>query len=207
MSRMVPGESFAGRELVSIHGAAVVVPDPRRLVHLQLRRFAGCPVCSLHLRSFVRRAGDLTAAGVSEVVVFHSPTEDLLDHAAELPFAVIADPDRRLYAELGAETGVRALLSPRAWWPILRAVGVALWGRLRGRQRLPSLIPHGGRYGLPADLLVRSDGRVLAAKYGEHADDQWSVDQVLALARAEGVSGTCAPATPGPGARLVFPGP
>lgn len=36
--------------------------------------------------------------------------------------------------------------------------------------------------GLPADLLIAADGRVVAAKYGSHAYDQWSVDELLALA-------------------------
>ncbi|EUA90004.1 putative alkyl hydroperoxide reductase/ Thiol specific antioxidant/ Mal allergen [Mycobacterium ulcerans str. Harvey] len=35
--------------------------------------------------------------------------------------------------------------------------------------------------GLPADFLIGSDGRVLATKYGNHADDQWSVDEPLDL--------------------------
>ncbi|WP_049876424.1 MULTISPECIES: hypothetical protein [Sorangium] len=38
------------------------------------------------------------------------------------------------------------------------------------------------------DFLVAPDGRVLASKYGEHAGDQWSVDEVLALTRAPAVS-------------------
>lgn len=43
----------------------------------------------------------------------------------------------------------------------------------------------GGKHlGLPADFLIGSDGRVLAAKYGSHADDQWSVDELLDLAGA-----------------------
>jgi hypothetical protein len=36
--------------------------------------------------------------------------------------------------------------------------------------------------GLPADFLIEPGGRVIAAKYGRHAGDQWSVDEVLALA-------------------------
>jgi hypothetical protein len=39
-----------------------------------------------------------------------------------------------------------------------------------------------GSFGLPADFLVGPDGIVRAVKYGVHADDQWSVDEVLALA-------------------------
>ncbi|NVB84948.1 MAG: AhpC/TSA family protein, partial [Kofleriaceae bacterium] len=38
------------RCLVSLDGEPIEVPDPARLVHLQFRRFAGCPVCNLHLR-------------------------------------------------------------------------------------------------------------------------------------------------------------
>jgi AraC-like DNA-binding protein len=37
--------------------------------------------------------------------------------------------------------------------------------------------------GLPADFLIGTDGRVLALKYGTDAYDQWSVDELLAIAR------------------------
>jgi hypothetical protein len=36
--------------------------------------------------------------------------------------------------------------------------------------------------GLPADFLIEPDGRVRAARYGRHANDQWSVDELLSLA-------------------------
>lgn len=180
-----PGAVLSGRELVAISGERVRVPDAGRLVHLQLRRFAGCPVCNLHLHSVVRRHGELVTAGIREVVVFHSPAEELRLHAGHLPFAVVADPDKRLYAELGVESSPRALLDPRAWGPILRALLYGLVDLARGRGRAPSRNPQGGRLGLPADFLIASDGRVLARKYGEHVDDQWSVDELLSLARTE----------------------
>lgn len=41
-----------------------------------------------------------------------------------------------------------------------------------------------GHMGLPTDFLVDSDGRVLTTKYGRHAGDQWSVDELLDLAGA-----------------------
>jgi peroxiredoxin len=181
-SRVRPGSVIAARELAAVSGQAVAVPDPGRLIHLQFRRFAGCPVCSLHLRSVVRRHQEIEAAGVREVVVFHSPAEELAEHAADLPFAVIADPGKRLYAEFGVESAARSLLSPRAWGPIVRGVARSGWAIVRGRERPPAAIPHGGRLGLPADILIASDGRVAAARYGEHAYDQWSVDELLDLA-------------------------
>jgi peroxiredoxin len=179
MTRVRPGSVVTARELATVSGDPVTVPADGRLVHLQLRRFAGCPVCNLHLRSVVRRHEEIEAAGIREVVVFHSPEEELARHVAGLPFAVVADPGKRLYAEFGVESARRALLSPRVWPSIVRAVTRSLWEIARGRRRLPAMIPHGGRLGLPADLLIAPDGRVVAVKYGEHAYDQWSVDELL----------------------------
>lgn len=183
VKRIESGALLAARELVTISGGRVLLPDAGQMVHLQFRRFAGCPVCSLHLRSFVRRRPELVAAGVREVVLFHSPVDELRRHAADLPFAIVADPDKRLYAEFGLESSPRALLDPRAWLSIVRGVARGLWLMLRERRPAPSLNPYGGRWGLPADFLVGRDGRVIACKYGKHADDQWSVDDLLALAR------------------------
>lgn len=180
-----PGDVVPARELVALSDVPVAIPDPRQLVHLQFRRFAGCPVCSLHLRSFSRRHQELVGASVREVAVFHSSAKELCAHAGGLPFAVIPDPDKRLYVDFGVESAPRALLDPRAWWPIVRAVLFSVVAILRRRGRPPALVPSGGRFGLPADFLIAQDGRVLACKYGEYVDDQWSVDDVLHLAGAE----------------------
>jgi hypothetical protein len=167
------------RTLTAVDGASVPLPDPERLVHLQFRRFAGCPVCNLHLRSVRARHEEIVAAGIREVVVFHSSREDLLEYVPDLPFAVIADPGKHLYREFGVEAAPRALLDPRAWPSIVRAVASGL----RHRDHAP-LRPAGGRTGLPADFLIAPDGRTLASKHGTHVDDQWSVDELLALAPA-----------------------
>jgi peroxiredoxin len=169
------------RELVDIHGDLVQLPDLRRLVHLQFRRYAGCPVCNLHLRSIALRHDQILAAGIREVVVFHSSAETMLGFQGGLPFAAIADPEKKLYAEFGVQkmspmAALMAALSPRSW----RAAGRAL-------MRAPSLRGAAGRgeehLGLPADLLIGPDGRVLAARYGKYVDDQWSVDELLDLAK------------------------
>jgi hypothetical protein len=179
--KIQPNDLLELGALRAISGESVNVPDGEVLVHLQLRRFAGCPVCALHLRSVVQRHDELAGAGIREVVVFHSPAEELRIYAGDLPFAVIADPKKKLYAKLGAEVGVRALLDPRAWLPILWAVLSTSWAIVWKREASPPTSPHGGRFGLPADFLVARDGRVLAVKYGTHVYDQWSVDELLEL--------------------------
>ena len=170
----------ASRTWTPVTGPPVVVPAPDRLTHLQFRRFAGCPVCNLHIQSLQRRRAEIEAAGVWEVLVFHSPAAELREHA--LPFTVIADPDKALYREFGVESSPRALLHPRVWLPIMRAVGRSLVAIARGREKGPAAVPVGGRTGLPADFLIAPDGTVLASKHGEHAYDQWSVDDILARA-------------------------
>ena len=181
-NRLAPDARIAPRLLRDIHHRPMPLLEPGRLTHLQFRRFAGCPVCNLHLQSFRRRIDELEAARVREVVVFHSSPALLQPHAAALPFAIIGDPERRLYAEFGVEAGARALLDPRAWGPILRAIGHAVAGLIRQPSSYAPIETHSTRLGLPADFLIDADGRVRSCRYGEHVDDQWSVDEVLALA-------------------------
>lgn len=67
-----PGRLTTMREPITLPGD--------QLVHLQFLRFAGCPICNLHLRASITRADDLHAAGVREVVVFHATRQEVLKH-------------------------------------------------------------------------------------------------------------------------------
>ncbi|WP_017591845.1 peroxiredoxin-like family protein [Nocardiopsis potens] len=183
-SPLAPGTAITPRTLTGVHGDPIPLPDPHRTVHLQFRRFAGCPICNLHLRSFTLRRDDITAAGIRPIAVFHSPADQLLPHAESIGADLVPDPGRRLYRAFAVETSPRALLSPRAWPGIARAVAATLRPGPRGlRQPPPPLRVPGGRFGLPADFLISPDGTLLAREYGTHADDQWSVDELLTLAR------------------------
>jgi hypothetical protein len=100
----------------------------------------------------------------------------------DMPFPVIGDPDKTLYRRFGVEASAKAVLNPRAWralpvcWRHVIANAVA-------HRRVPlPLAPTNGNLGLPADLLITADGSVAAVKYGVHAYDKWSVDELLDLA-------------------------
>jgi hypothetical protein len=65
-----------------------------------------------------------------------------------VPFAVVADPKRRLYAEFGVGSSPRAVLDPRAWLAGVRAV----------TSKRPSLpVSRQQALGLPVDFLVAAD--------------------------------------------------
>lgn len=185
MPKLSPGDTITPRVLTTIRSDVVPVPDPHHLVHLQFRRYAGCPICNVHLRSVARRHDEIRAAGIREVAVFHSPPEDMLPHQGDLPFAVVADPQRLLYAEFGVEASRRAITHPRAWTTPLHpnVYPVVLRGLRNGGSPGPR---HGETVlGLPADFLIDPAGRVVAVRYGQHANDQWTVDELIGLGLSE----------------------
>ena len=173
------GDAFPTLELATTSGQQVTIPDPAGdYIHLQLRRFAGCPICNLHLRSIVTRHDEIRSQGIREAVVFHSTVAELDKYEADLPFSLIADPERQLYRRLGVERGPSSLVSMRALRAAIAGQTAALTKRSTMRAFGP-IKPTGGPFGLPADFLIAPDGRVAAVKYGQHAYDQWTVDELL----------------------------
>jgi hypothetical protein len=152
------------------------VPAPDLLTHLQFRRYAGCPICNLHLRSVAQRHDEIVAAGICEIAVFHSSIRDMLPHQGALPFAVVADPERTLYAEFGVESSLRAVLHPRAMAAPLHP---AAWAAVaRGIRHGGWPFPARGHsvLGLPADLpggdALDLDGARAATVTRSHADSR-----------------------------------
>lgn len=179
-NKITAGQAFPPLRVRNIHGNQVLVPDPARWTHLQFRRFAGCPICNLHLQTFNARHKEIAAAGIREVVVFHSSDEELMPYKGSFPFDVIGDPTKALYRQYGVESSIRAFLSLKAW-------AAAIKGNLRKDKPQSGGIPNGGIAGLPADFLIAGNGTVVAAHYGTHAYDQWSVDELVSLNRAREV--------------------
>jgi peroxiredoxin len=175
MTKFTAGDTIRHHDLLTIHGKTVRIPDPDLLVHLQFRRYAGCPVCNLHMRSIAARHDEIVAAGIREVVVFHSDPETMLPFQGALPFAVVADPDRTLYAEFGVGTmPLTNALRLRSWRAAARSLAAAPTLRGIGPKGQTAL-------GLPADFLITPAATILAARYGKFTDDHWSVDELLAL--------------------------
>ncbi len=177
MTEVNVGTRVNHQELVTIQGEPAQIPDPDLLVHLQFCRYAGCPICNMHLRSITQRHEEILSAGIRQVAVFHSSVEKMRKFQGEFPFAAVADPYKKLYTEFGVRSSVMAVLDPRAPLAGLRARSVV--HSVRGAMGIGEQ-----HRGLPAEFLIGPDGLVLAAKYGRHANDHWSVDELLELARS-----------------------
>lgn len=166
------GERLDRFALTTLSHGTITVPG-LRLTHLSFRRFAGCPVCNLHLRSFAQGTSRLAEAGVQTVAFFHSSAKLMKPYQGDLPFPTVPDPDRVWYRAFGVERSMLAVAHPQV---MVKA--------LIGLVRAPSNPFAGGteQGGLPADFLLDAEGTIVALHYARHADDQWSLDEVLALA-------------------------
>src|SRR6516164_6303236 len=75
--KFTPGDMLRTTVMEAVTGEAIDLPDPKRLVHLQFRRFVDCPICNTRIAEFRRRARETQAAGIKEVIVFHSSPQSI----------------------------------------------------------------------------------------------------------------------------------
>jgi peroxiredoxin len=155
-------------------GSQVDIPcETKKYTHLIFRRFAGCPICNVGLRSYLKALDALEVSSVQPIVIFHSSVEETLRFQSQLPIPIIPDPDRKLYKLFGVRTSFWSVGNPQTWWPALREI-------MRSGLRMPS--ERQNPFVLPADFLIDQDSRVSACKYGTHAADVWTSADVLKIA-------------------------
>lgn len=168
-TRRLIGQQIERLELATLCHGTLLLPGPG-LTHLQFRRFAGCPICNLHLREFAKGYDKLRAQNVELVAFFHSSAESMRPYQGSLPFPTVPDPGRNLYHLFGVERSWSAMLNSKAAWALLKGMAS------------PSANPLAGGpdpNGLPADFLVDEQGVIVDLKYGTHADDHWSFEELL----------------------------
>ena len=186
MTKFAVGDIVPVTTFTTFKGEAVSLANSNTpLIHIQFRRYAGCPICDLHLRSIIKRESELTALGVSEIVFFHSTPEELEEHTSYLPFPCIADPTKELYKKFGTEEakGFADGLTWHVAGVLPKVIGSAVVDLAKGERKVPSTNPTGGKYQFPADFLVNKEGKILAVKYGTDTADQWSVKELFDIAK------------------------
>ena len=166
------GDHIPGKVMESVTRDWVNIPDADALIHLQFRRFVDCSICNVHIAQLRKRADEIKAAGIKEVIFFHSSAKSIRSYQKDVPFLLVADPNKVFYKEFGVETSLSFMS--------LKALSAGMRGMAHGHFGLRL---SGGPLGLPADFLIAPSGQIKAVKYGTDAYDQWSVDELLAFAR------------------------
>src|SRR5207237_7532141 len=114
------GDIVPATTLEPVTGEPIKLPDPDRLVHLQFRRFVDCPICNTHIAEVRRRAREIEAAGVKEVIVFHSSAKSIRSYQKDVPFELVGDPKKAIFKEFRVESSLGFLT--------LKSLGAALRG-------------------------------------------------------------------------------
>lgn len=170
--KLKTGDTFPTLNLKTSLGADITIPVKNaRYTHVQFRRFSGCPICNTHIASLRNGKDRLDAAGIHEVLFFHSSQEEVASFHADLPFDAVGDKEKLYYRQFGVESSLSFMSGA--------AIAAALQSVLRGKIGLRM---GGGILGLPAEFLVDPSGHVKAVHYGTHAYDQWSVEEILSIA-------------------------
>ena len=129
----------------------------------------------------MQRYAELEAAGVFVTAVFHSPVASLRNHVKvkeDIPFPLLADPEKQIFAQYGVESSAKAMLAPAVMGKAMRAMA---------KGYVPNLLRNeGGQNGLPADFIIYN-GVIQYAHYGKHAGDTIAVDEVLQLVQQNGL--------------------
>lgn len=134
---------------------------------IMFHHYAKCAVCNERIHELRQELPRIQAeTGLQALFVCHSDRNRLLTEFgdARLPFDVIPDPTRRLYALFCVIRSVQLATRSLAFGTIPGGAGSE---------------PSGMN---PADVFVDADGDIVAAHYGEFLGDTWSVDTIRRLA-------------------------
>jgi peroxiredoxin len=157
--------------LEAMDGSRLDCRRPGRPVVLSLTRYAGCPVCQLHVARLAAAMPEFRARGCAVWVVFQSTPARLREALQEWgpPFAAVADPAGGIYRAFGAAPSLAGWLHPRS---LLAAVRARAAGRRHGRFE-------GRETQMPADFVLSPTGQLLLAHYGRDVGDGASVAALL----------------------------
>jgi peroxiredoxin len=70
------GDMVPTTVMKAVTGEAISLPDPKRLVHLQFRRFVDCPICNTHIAELRKRAREIAPSGRIKAVKYGTDAYD-----------------------------------------------------------------------------------------------------------------------------------
>lgn len=155
-----------------VFGNRVRLEDYRgKRLLLSFYRYAGCPLCNYRIEKLTLLMPRFRRLGLELLAVFQSPKDSLLYYVEEkdVPFSIVADPERSLYRAYGVEPSLKGLLKGAIRLPdLLRAASRGIFpGKVEGNPAM-----------LPADFLIDEDLIVQEAYYGKDVGDHMPTDTI-----------------------------
>ena len=178
MTLISVGDRVPIDSVTTIDNQVISLINGKGLVHLQLKRFSGCPLCNVHMRFIANHLEDFEKVGLKEILVLHSDPSIIQENQGTAEWSkgltFVGDPKKEIYAKFGVGevSGKSAFLSPR----ILKIVAEGK-KYVKGFKRAGD---ESGKLTKPAEMIIdTSCGKIIAIKYGENVYDQWTIEEIL----------------------------
>lgn len=182
--KMSAGKKAIAFERKDIFGETISFnPTLHKKVMLSFFRYASCPLCNLRVNTLIKRYNELSAAGLSIIAIFQSPTESIKKYVGkqDAPFPIIADPEQELYKLYGVTGSMLGMLKTSFRVKDLSqsfSMGY-LPGKIEGTFTM-----------IPADFLVNEDFVIERAFYGSDVGDHLALSEVYSWLGMNAAYGT-----------------
>ncbi len=158
------GQPAPDFHLTDVSGTVHTLADYRgKPLLLMLYRSPDCALCSLRLYQMGLVYPRLHTQGLAMLAVFEAevPTVQKLTRRHALPFPLVADPLKRMFAQYD----VRA-----SWWGLRGTLRLGdVWQAWR--RRVPGTLTTGQIHQLPAEMFIGPEGSIQVAHYGKDTGD------------------------------------
>lgn len=170
--RLRVGDRAPDVVLQSLDGARLNCSSPRIPAVVLFTRYAGCPICQLHVSHIAQAMPEFRARSCGVWMIFQSTQQHLEAAMAEWNpgFSAVADPAAHLYDAFAAGSSMAGFIHPRSLLAVVRAIRAGKrHGRFEGREMQ-----------MPAGFVLESSGRLAFARYGRHVGDDAPIVELLA---------------------------
>lgn len=171
-ARLVTGTPAPDFAVVDLDGKPVALAELKgKRVLLSFYRYAACVFCNLRTHDVIARAPEWQRQGLTLVAFFQSPAASMRKYVGKQnpPFALVPDPERKVYAQYGVEA---------SGWGLIR--GLTRFGDIGRGKDLGFLQnePEGETNLLPADFLIDGEGRIAEAYYAQDIGDHLPFERI-----------------------------
>lgn len=171
--RIREGQKAIDFTVTDIFGNEIMLHNfSEQRVLLSFFRYASCPLCNLRVKQLNEIFPILKSKGLKILAFFESPKESTLKYVGkqDLPFTVIADPDRLIYKLYSVEKSILGY--------ILGGLSFKMFKALRLGYKIRDI--EGQRTLLPADFLI-DNFTIKRAYYSKRISDHLPIEELISL--------------------------